>query len=63
MNDGMCDGCGIRIPSGKEMYFVHTDYGEQCFCEKCAKDLLIEEVSDAELLDAFYEHRTVGCHG
>lgn len=63
MNDGMCDRCDRRIPSGKEMYFVHTDYGEECYCEDCAKDLLLEEVSISDILDVFYVHRTVGCDG
>lgn len=63
MNDGMCDRCGRRIPTGSEMYFVHTDYGEECYCEECAMDLIREEKPDSEILDKFFIHRTVGCDG
>lgn len=63
MNDGMCDRCGRRIPTGKEMYFVRTDYGEECYCEKCAIEYVRAEKTDAEILDKMFIHRTVGCDG
>lgn len=61
MNDGMCDRCERRIPTDSEMYFVQTDYGEECYCEECAMELLREQKTDADVLDKFFIHRTVGC--
>ena len=61
MNDGMCDRCERRIPTDSEMYFVHTDFGEENYCEKCAMELLQEQKTDSEILDKFFLHRTVGC--
>lgn len=56
-----CDCCGRTISPDTEQYIVYTDYGEENYCEGCATDLLHEQKSDAEILDKFFLHRTVGC--
>ena len=56
-----CDRCGRYILPDTEQYIVHTDYGEENYCEKCAMELLQEQKTDSEILDEFFLHRTVGC--
>lgn len=56
-----CDRCGRYILPDTEEYIVHTDYGEENYCEKCAMELLQEQKMDSEILDKFFLHRTVGC--
>ena len=56
-----CDCCGRYILPDTEQYIVYTDYGEECYCEKCAMELLQEQKTDSEILDKFFLHRTVGC--